>query len=65
MIDKELKFYDGFGDKIVIKEDGNPNIVEIIITEDAPDGGVGKESSFILDKGQALKLSSFLYAKFK
>ncbi|MBK5239787.1 hypothetical protein [Clostridium sp.] len=59
-----MKFYDGFGDKLILNEDENPNVVEITITEDAPDGGVGKEASFVLDKGQLLKIANFIIKKF-
>jgi len=65
IIIKELKFYDGFGDKLIIEEDGNPNIVNVTITEDGGDDGVQKQASFILGKGESLKLAQFLYEKFK
>lgn len=59
-----LKFYDGWGDTLIIEEDENPYIVDIIIEEDPDDNGNFDKASFTLEKDDALKLVDFLIKKF-
>lgn len=59
-----LKFYDGWGDTLIIEEDENPYIVDVIIKEDPDDDGNFDKASFTLGKEDALELADFLIKKF-
>jgi len=64
MLDNKT-FYDGFGDKMAIKEDCNPYILSVSIVEDSDDNGVSNKASFILSKEDALELADLILKKFK
>lgn len=64
IMSENLKFYDAFGDKLELKEDDNPDIVDLVITEDTDDEGNFNKASCLLSKEQALKLANFLIEKF-
>ena len=60
-----LKCYDGFGDKLEVREEtDNDYMVTMVVTEDADDEGYENKASVILEKEDGEKLGKYLVEKF-
>lgn len=59
-----FKFYDAFGDTLLVNDDENHQILSVTIIEDEDDDGNSNEAGFILARDQALKLANAIIKKY-